>query len=99
MLANPFGDRRHVQAFDVAPVRRRPPLAAPSPDRRREKLEVPGRDRMDGDPHQGGLDDAPPLQRGGQLLSVEITEARPQRHVARRRVLGLQAGDALERAG
>jgi hypothetical protein len=98
MLANPCGDRRHVQAFDLMPVLGRPPVAASPPDPRREQLEVPGRDGVDGDPHQRGLDDPPPLQGSGQLLSAEITEACPQRHVPRGRVLSLQSGQALERA-
>src|SRR5439155_23660648 len=73
-----------------------PQIPARLPYARREEREVPGRDEMDGDAHQGRLDDAPALERAGQVLAREAVETRPQADVARRRVLGLQPAHLLE---
>jgi len=48
-------------------------------------------------PHQRGLHDGAPLERGGQRVALEALQPRPQADVHRRRVLRLDAGDLLER--
>ena len=52
---------------------------------------------MDGRPHQRPLHDRPALESARQLLAAEVLEARPQPDVRVRRVLVLDAAQALER--
>jgi hypothetical protein len=52
---------------------------------------------MDRAPHERRLNDRAALERGGQRSALEPLEPRPQADVHRRRVLGLDPGDPLER--
>ena len=56
-------------------------------------------DHVDRRPHERGLDDAPILQRRGQRVAPEAGQPRPQPHVARWGVLGLEAADLVDRLG
>ena len=66
--------------------------------RRRQQVEVvvPRHD-VERRPHERGLDHAPLLECAVQRGRVERGQARPQREVRRRGLLGLQAADPLDR--
>jgi hypothetical protein len=52
---------------------------------------------VDRDSHQRPLDHRAPLERAPELIALEPLEPRPEADVHRRRVLRLEAADALER--
>lgn len=54
---------------------------------------------MDGDPHQRRLHDASSFQCPVQRIPIEVTQSRPEPHVRRGRVLGLEPAEALEGPG
>ena len=98
-LGDQGGGRLHVDPLQVAPDGPGPPLPAGGPDGLGERRVVGGRDDVDGDPEQGRLDRPPVLEGPGQVVTAEVAQPRPQADVRRRGVLGLEAGDLLQRLG
>ena len=92
------GDEVEVRGGLVSPPRPEPPVATRRADACREAPVVARRDDVDRRAHQRPLDGATALQRAGQVVAREAVEHRPQPNVRRRRVLRLEAADALERA-
>ena len=58
---------------------------------------VARRDEVDGEPYERALDDGPAFEGARQRTALKALDARPQPDVRGRRVLGLDAADALER--
>ena len=75
------------------------PFANSPPQACRVRPVLPGGDEVDGRPHQRPLDDRSALESARQLLAAEALETRPQPDVRVRRVLVLDAAQALECAG
>ena len=72
-------------------------LAPRGADGDRQRPVVGARDEVDRRAHQRALHDLPALERAGEGGALEALEPRPQADVHRRRVLGLDAADALQR--
>ena len=90
-------DSRQLGGRRKALARAQPLLAAALAGRRRPRPPVARGDEMDRCPQQRPLDNRAPLERPRQRIAVEVLKPRPQSDVHRRRVLGLDAADALER--
>jgi hypothetical protein len=99
VLSDALDRRRHVYAFELLALITEPCLPTRVAGAGREEQEVAGRYDVDRRPHQGRLHGPPLLQRLGQRLATEVSQAAPESNVRRRRILALQAGNALERLG
>jgi hypothetical protein len=91
------GGRLELLLRRVLLPRAQPQLAARVAHGAGERPVVARRDEVDRDPHQRALDDLALLQGLRQRDGGEVPQPRPQPEVHRRRVLGLDTAQPLER--
>ena len=68
------------------------------PKRGQESKVVRGTDRVKGGPHERRLHDRAIRERPIEIVGGEVSEPRPQRDGRRRGLLGLEAGEGLDRS-
>ena len=97
--AEPLDRRLQVGLRETLRLHAAPPSPPGLLHRDGEGPVVSGRDEVDGRPQERALHDRTSLQGAGQVGAAEAHHARPEAEVHGRRVLRLDAGHALERAG